>query len=117
MATLKAITPATWINTPEHTTNYNLNLLTRFNQFANGQKENHTLWFFVILVVHGVLILPIPAVLLYYFDAPIGVLVITMVCFFANLIATMGGAGIRTALIFFLGSIFIHLLMILVFAL
>lgn len=117
MATLKTIAPATWNNTTENTSSYNFNLLSRFNQFADGQKQNHTLWFFVILVVHGVLILPLPAVLLYYFDAPIGVLAITMVCFFSNLIATMGGAGIRTALAFFAGSVLIHLIMILAFTL
>jgi hypothetical protein len=119
MATLKTIAPATWINTAEHTAdnNYSLNLVVRFNHFADSQKQSHTLWFFMVLMVHGVLLLPLPAVLLYYYNAPIGVLAITMACFFTNLIANMGGAGIRATLLFFGGSILLHVLMALIYIL
>ena len=119
MATLKTIAPATWTNTvtTNQNTSYNFNLWTKFTQFADGQKDSHTLWFFVILIVHGVLFLPLPAVLLYYYNAPIAVLAITMVCFFTNLIATMGGASIRVALLLFGCSIFLHLLMALIYVL
>jgi hypothetical protein len=119
MATLKITAPATWINTANHTdnSNYSLNLVARFNHFADSQKQNHTLWFFIVLMVHGVLLLPLPAVLLYYYNAPIVVLAITMACFFTNLIANMGGAGIRATLLFFGGSILLHVLMALIFIL
>lgn len=117
MATLKTIAPATWTIAPEQTTSVKFNPWAKFMAFADSQKSNHTLWFFVVLIVHGVLILPLPAVLMFYFNAPIGVLAITMVCFFTNLIATMGGAGIRTALTVFAGSILLHLIMTLVFIL
>ena len=117
MATLKNIAPATWINTVPTNSNYSPGLLTRFNTFADSQKQNHTLWFFMVLMVHGVFLLPLPAVLSYYFDAPVGVLAVTMVCFFTNLIATMGGAGIRATLLFFGGSILLHVLMALIYML
>jgi hypothetical protein len=117
MATLKTIAPATWINTNQTNSNYSLGLIARFNNFADSQKQNHTLWFFMVLMVHGVFFLPLPAVLSYYFDAPVGVLAITMVCFFTNLIANMGGAGIRATLFFFGGSILLHILMALVYIL
>jgi hypothetical protein len=119
MATLKTIAPATWINTANHTadSNYSLNLVARFNHFADSQKQSHTLWFFLVLMVHGVLFLPLPAVLSYYYDAPVVVLAVTMICFFTNLIANMGGAGIRATLLFFGGSILLHVLMALIYIL
>ncbi|WP_345949550.1 hypothetical protein ABDD95_22155 [Mucilaginibacter sp. PAMB04274] len=117
MATLKTIAPAAWTTTPEQTINTQFNLWAKFTDFADSQKNNHVLWFFIVLMVHGVFFLPLPAVLMYYFDAPAGVLAITMICFFTNLIATMGGAGIRTALTVFAVSIVLHVLMALVFIL
>jgi len=115
MASLKTLAPATWALQPQTADNNNkANLRTKFSQFADGQKENRTLWFFINLVVHGVLFLPLPAVLMYYFDAPGAVLAITMCCFFTNLIANMGGAGIRSTMLLFFASITIHLLMILI---
>ena len=117
MATLKTIAPPTWINTTHTNSNYSPSLIDRFNNFADSQKQNHTLWFFMVLMVHGVFFLPLPAVLSYYFDAPVGVLAITMVCFFTNLIANMGGAGIRATLLFFGGSIMLHVLMALIYML
>ncbi|MVN90589.1 hypothetical protein [Mucilaginibacter aquatilis] len=73
MATLKTIAPATWTIAPEQTNNTSLNLWSKFNTFADSQKANHTLWFFIVLMVHGVFFLPLPAVLMFYFNAPVGV--------------------------------------------
>ncbi|WP_295769150.1 hypothetical protein [uncultured Mucilaginibacter sp.] len=117
MATLKTTVPATWNVATENNTNQNITLWTRFTAFADAQKGKQVQWFFIILMVHGVFFLPLPATLMYYFDAPVIVLAVTMVSFFANLIATMGGAGIRTALLFFAASVTIHILMALVFIL
>ncbi|MBS7563322.1 hypothetical protein KHS38_02805 [Mucilaginibacter sp. Bleaf8] len=114
MATLKTIAPATWTVEDHADTYNNINLWNKFTQFADSQKNNRTLWFFINLLVHGVFFLPVPAALMYYFDAPIVVLAITMGCFFTNLIANMGGAGIRSTLLFFFASIAIHVLMVLI---
>ena len=92
-------------------------LWSKWLAFADTQAPNKTLWFLVSLMLQGVLFLPIPAVLMYYFDAPLAVLAVTMVLFFGNVIAGMGGSGIRTLLNFFAASVIIHLAMLLYFIL
>lgn len=111
MATFKTIAPAAWPLQEEATTYNRVTLWSKFSQFADMQKGNRTLWFFINLMVHGVVFLPLPAVLMYYYDANIVVLAVTMGCFFTNLIANMGGAGIRTTMLLFFASIVIHLVM------
>lgn len=114
MATIKTFAPVTFhterINYPN-----NSNLWNRFMTFADGQKANRTLWFFIVLMVHGVFILPLPAVLMYYFNAPVWILGVTLICFFANIIANMAGGTIRTTLTLFATSILTHLLITLIF--
>ena len=102
-------TTSAWATHPE---NYNLNLWAKYLAYADSQKNNHPLWFFISLMVHGVVFLPVPAILMFYYNASIMVLITTMVCFFANFIANMGGVGIRTTLFLFAASIVIHLIMI-----
>ncbi len=115
MATLKAIDQSSWM--AENHTEGNFNLWAKFMAYADSQKPNHTLWFFITLIGQGVLFLPIPAVLMYYYDANISVLAVTMVCFFTTIIANMGGEGIRTTLTLLAASVFIHIAMVLVVAL
>ena len=91
--------------------------LGKWNLFMESQEKWITLWFLVSLVFQGVFFLPVPAVLIYYAAAPVPVLAITLTLFFANIIAGMGGAGIKTLLWLFALSIAIHLLMILFFIL
>ncbi|ASU31954.1 hypothetical protein [Mucilaginibacter xinganensis] len=90
-------------------------LWNKFNAFADGQKQNKTLWFFVALIGQGVLFLPLPALLMYYFNAPIIVLVITLSLYFANIIAGMGGSGIRTMMLLLSVSVLVHVIMLLAF--
>jgi len=107
--------PAVWA--PGRERESKVSLWNKLDAFTSGQEQNHTLWFFLTLITHGILILPVPAVLIYYFNAPVWILAITMTCFFANLIANMGGAGIKTTIFFFLGSLLIHIAMVLAFIL
>jgi len=88
------------------------NLWVKWINFADSQSKNQTLWFLLSLVGQGVFFLPIPALLIYYFNAPVIVLAITLFLFFANIIAGMGGSGIRITLTLFAVSVLIHLLMI-----
>ncbi|MEO6498543.1 MAG: hypothetical protein ABIN95_05990 [Mucilaginibacter sp.] len=113
MATIKALHPAYFITNDR--TESTINLWDRFLEFADSQKPNRTLWFFIVLMVHGVLILPLPAVLMYYFNAPVWVLSVTMTAFFANIIANMAGGTTRTTLTLFAASILAHLIMLLIF--
>jgi hypothetical protein len=92
-------------------------IVKRFAKFAESQHDKRLAWFMISLLAQSVLILPIPAALMYYYDAPIWVLVVTVLTFFANIIAGMGGSRIN-ALIFLAGfSTLIHLAMILFFVL
>ncbi|MFD0764359.1 hypothetical protein ACFQZI_05815 [Mucilaginibacter lutimaris] len=112
MATLTNTT-AQWSNVSS--TNNNGGLLNKITALADKQAPNRTLWFMVSLIAQGVLFLPVPAVLLFYFHAPLAVLAVTLGLFFSNIIAGMGGAGIRVMLGFFAFSILAHLIMIILF--
>jgi len=111
MATLKTSVPAHWAGQRFTETTTHTNLLNKFFAFADSQAEKKTMWFFLTLIVQGVFFLPLPAFLVYYYNAPIIVLMVTMTCFFTTIIACMGGAGIRAVLLFSAASIFIQLLM------
>ena len=69
------------------------------------------------IVLHATMsfFLPIPAVLIYYFGAPILCVIVTMGFFFTNVILGMSGASIRTLIAFFALSVIVHLLMLAVF--
>ena len=54
MATLKTNVPATWTTTT-HTNDTQVNLWTKFTAFADSQKEKKTMWFFLALIVQGIL--------------------------------------------------------------
>ena len=117
MATLKLNNTTNWsTNTTAPSANIT-NTWTKWMRWADTQKDYKTIWFLVSLIAQGVLFLPIPAVLMYYYGAPLVVLGVTMVLFFANIIAGMGGSGIRVLIGFLFSSIVIHLLMLAVFIL
>jgi hypothetical protein len=82
---------------------------------ADHQAEHKTIWFFFSLVFQGVLFLPIPAVLMYYYNAPIIVLPITFGLYLANIIVGMGGSNIRVVLGLFVFSVLINLTMLALF--
>jgi hypothetical protein len=113
MATIKINAPTQWSNnlaTQNHESTWK-----KFKAFADSQTKRRTIWFLVSLMVQGVLILPVPALLMYYYNAPIIVLVITMGLFFANVIAGMGGSSIRAMISLFGLSVLVHLLMLAIF--
>lgn len=84
-------------------------------EFADRQAKYRTAWFLVSLVLQGVFFLPLPAALTFYYGAPFYIIAITLVLFFANIIAGMGGSGIRTMLALFALSIIVHLGMVLLY--
>ena len=110
MATLKTHVPATW-TTAAHINNTHISLWDKFTAFADSQHERKAMWYFLALIVQGVFFLPLPAFLMYYYNAPIIVLLITLTCFFTSIIACMGGAGIRSVLLLSAASIFIQVIM------
>ena len=94
-----------------------INLWKKWIAIADGQAVNKTEWFTVSLIVMGVLFLPLPAILIYNYNASIIVLIISMFLFFANFIAGMGGSSIRVTLSFFVVSIITYLTMAAIFIL
>jgi len=108
-----AIIPQTHWNAKQETVNGNV--YTRVLSVLDSQEQSKTLWYIISLIAQGVLFLPVPAMLIYYFNAPIFILVITLSLYFANIIAGMGGAGIRVLLSLFSISVLVHLLMCAIF--
>lgn len=117
MATLKLNNQTTWNTETITPATNNVTNWNKWMLWADTQKDYKTIWFMISLIAQGVLFLPIPAVLMYYYNAPLAVLGVTMVLFFANIIAGMGGSGIRVLITFLFCSIIIHLLMLAVFIL
>jgi len=90
---------------------------SRLTVFINNQKKNGILWFLVSLIVQGIFFLPLPALLIFSFGAPVWILVFTLGLFFANIIAGMSCAGAKTIIYLFAASIVVHALMLVIFAL
>lgn len=104
-----------WASTQNRKTN--LNFWNKWLAFADRQVKYRTAWFLISLVFQGVFFLPVPAALTFYYGAPVYILGITLLLFFANVIAGMGGSGIRTMLTLFAVSIIVHLAMVLIYIL
>jgi hypothetical protein len=104
------------IDGPTTQTN-NHNLWNRILAIADEQAGNLTGWFLFSLVFQGVFFLPIPAVLLYYYNAPIIVLPITFGLFLGSLIVGMGGSGIRFMLGYFIFCTLVNVLMLAIYML
>jgi len=87
-------------------------VLKRLNTFIENQKDKRLAWFMIGLLAQAVLILPIPAALIYYYNASVFVLAITLVLFFANIIAGMGGSKISVLILLLTLDFVIHMFMI-----
>ncbi len=114
MATIKIQSKAAWTNKQATTTS---NILTKWFTLVDSQAERKTMWFMIALVFQGVFFLPLPAMLIYYFNAPTIILAVTLGLFFANIITGMSGSSIRTMLNLFAISIVAHLLLLITFIL
>jgi hypothetical protein len=86
-----------------------LSFWARFITFADGQKENRLAWFLVSLILHATLLVPITFILVYSLDGHvIPCLAVSMVIFFANIVANMSGANTRSTIFLFGLSLLIH---------
>ena len=104
--------PASWAlaaSTEKHSLAFNL--WKKWLAIVDAQASNKTQWFAASLVIMGVLFLPLPAYLIYVYNASIIVLVISMILFFANFIAGMGGSSIRVTLTLFVVSLITYISM------
>lgn len=88
---------------------------SRFKEFAESQAKNRAGWFMASLLWQGVLCLPVPAFLLYYYNAPIWVLFITVLLFFINLVAGMAGTKTTTVIGLLAAGTLVNLAMVAAF--
>lgn len=86
--------------------------VNKLDTLFKQQAKYTTAWFMVSLVFQGVCFLPVPVILAYYFGAPAYLLIVTLTLFFANIIAGMSGAGIRSLIYILAASIVIHVLLL-----
>ncbi len=84
----------------------------KLSAFFEKQAKFQTAWFLFSLTFQGVFFLPVPAILIDFFHAPVYILTITLGLFFANLIAGMANSGVRTIITLLASSIVIHLAML-----
>ncbi|HEY4198245.1 MAG TPA: hypothetical protein VGM63_22045 [Mucilaginibacter sp.] len=89
----------------------------KFIDFADSQTEKRAAWFLISILGPGVLFLPIPAALMYYYDASVWTLAVTVVLFFASLVVGMGGSKIGVLIALLGVNIIVHISLILMYVL
>ena len=115
MNTLK-LQPSIHENNTE-TTGKTYSISKRLQAFFESQKDKRLAWFMISLLAQSVLILPVPAALIYYYSAPESILVVTLTLFFANIIAGMGGSKTSILISLVVLDVIAHVIMILAFVL
>lgn len=97
----------------ENTVSGDFNLIRKFNDFADSQTEWYMAWWVASLMIIGALFVPVTFLIVYSMGGPaLLFLGISVVSFFASIIAYMGDMGIRTCLTTSFVSVFLHLAMI-----
>lgn len=85
---------------------------TKWIAFTDKHEKNRMQWFVIFFVFQAVFCLPLPAALVYYYDATPLCLGVTILLFFINLTAGFCGAGIRSILSLVVISLAANLLML-----
>jgi len=106
--------PITWTNKTLSETKVE-KPVNRLSIFLDQQAKYVTMWFLVSMIVQGIFFLPLPALLIFTFNAPAYILIFTLGLFFANLIAGMSSSGIKTIVYLFVASILVNLCLLLIF--
>jgi len=88
------------------------NAWTNLLAIADHQAAHKTIWYLFSLIFQGVIFLPIPAILMYYYHASIIVLPVTFGFYLANIIIGMGGYSVRVIIGSFILSMIVNLSML-----
>lgn len=92
-----------------------ISLWSKYLNFADTQQPNHLGWFLVSIVLHATILVPLTFVLVYSLDGyVIPCLAVSMLVFFANIVANMSSAGTRITIGLFYVSLLIHALILLI---
>jgi hypothetical protein len=106
--------PTSWNNQTESQSKV-VNAESKLAAFIDSQQKNETAWFLVSMMIQGVFFLPIPAVLIFSFNAPAYILIFTLGLFFANIIAGMSNAGAKAIIYLFAASVVVHAVLLAIF--
>jgi len=87
----------------------------KWHALEDTQAERKTMWFTLSLIVQGIF-LPIPVYLIFYHHAPVFLAILSLMLYFSNMIAGMGGDRIRVTISIFVISVLMHLAMVLVYS-
>ena len=88
----------------------------KWHALEDTQAKKKTMWFTLSLIVQGIF-LPIPAYLIFYDHASVFLAIISVMLYFSNMIAGMGGDRIRVTISIFAISVLTHLTMLLAYSL
>lgn len=92
-----------------------ISLWSKYLNFADSQKPNHLGWFLVSIVLHATILVPLTFVLVYSLDGyVIPCLAVSMLIFFANIVANMSSASTRVTIGVFYLSLLIHAAILLI---
>jgi hypothetical protein len=88
------------------------NLREKYLSFVDSQSVNSVGWYIGSLLIQGCILVPLTFLLVYSLNGPTAIfLSISMITFFLNVIANMGGAGFRFTFNTFMFSIVLHAVM------
>jgi hypothetical protein len=90
------------------------NIYNKLIVFADNQTKNMTSLFSISLVAQCVLFLPLPALLMFHYHEAVTIIAIVITLFFANIIACIGGQGMRS-IVSISALIVIDLIMLVIF--
>lgn len=91
------------------TTQPTTSLWSKYITFADGQKVNRLAWFLVSLILHATVLVPLTFILVYSLEGHvIPCLAVSMIIFFANIVANMSGANTRSTIFLFGLSLLVH---------
>lgn len=95
-----------------HTSVETAGVWKKYVAFVDSQESNTMLWWLGSLMLHGCLLVPLTFLYVYHMDGPsMPFLFISLISFFINVVANMGGAGFRFRFNSFMFSILAHGLM------
>lgn len=83
--------------------------------FVNSDAQEKAIWFMVSMFFHGVILMPLPSLLIYFYGAPILVQIIGLGLFFSNIIVGISGYSLRLLISVLAISVSTHLFMLIYF--
>lgn len=94
--------------------NQDKNVWQKYLAYVDSQSSNSMTWWLASLMIHGCLLVPVTFLVVYSLNGPsMTFLFISLICFFINIVANMGGAGFRFTFNTFMFSIGVHIAMVL----